>query len=284
MEIARTISELRDRIGAAREKRCKIGCVPTMGALHAGHLSLVAECRQRVDYTVLTIFVNPTQFAPTEDLSRYPRPLEADLTACRQAEVDCVYLPEIEALYPSGYDTWVEVDGMSRILEGEYRPMHFRGVTTIVAKLFNIVQPDVACFGAKDYQQQTMLRKMVQDLNFPIEMVICPTLREPDGLAMSSRNVYLSPEERQQALVIFRTLQQAKTAFLLGHDPAVIEAEMRAQLQSIPNVSPQYAVLRDPETLEPLMAGAQHAVALIAAKVGETRLIDNLTMTVGEPI
>lgn len=279
MDVVTTIPELRSKVTAARGRGGRIGCVPTMGALHPGHLSLVEECRKHVDYTVATIFVNPTQFSPTEDLSKYPRPLEADLEACRQAGVDCVYVPEVPSLYPDGYDTWVTVDQLSRILEGEFRPTHFRGVTTIVCKLFNIVQPDIACFGAKDYQQQAMIRRMVKDLDMPVEIVICPTVREPDGLALSSRNIYLSPQERETALVISRTLTQAKERYLSGeHGVSQIEAEMWATLTSTPGVEPQYAVIRDPETLGELTSLQSQAVALIAAYVGKTRLIDNLTI------
>jgi len=278
MQVVKTIAEARAFSAAARGKQRKIGCVPTMGALHTGHLSLVAECRKHVDETLLTIFVNPTQFSPTEDLNRYPRPLEADLEACRQAGVDCVYLPEPASLYPADYDTWVTVGAMSTILEGEFRPTHFRGVTTIVAKLFNIIQPDVACFGDKDYQQQAIIRRMVADLNLPVEIVVCPTLRDPDGLAMSSRNVYLSSEHRQTALVIFQTLQLAEQQFRAGQSVADVESAMWSKLQSTPDVSPQYAVLRDLETLAPLAGGADAAVALIAAQVGQTRLIDHLTI------
>ncbi|WP_437228276.1 pantoate--beta-alanine ligase [Planctomicrobium sp. SH661] len=279
MEVVSTIGEVRSLVGAARGRGCRIGCVPTMGALHAGHLSLVEACRKRVDYTVLTIFVNPTQFAPTEDLTKYPRPIETDLEACRRAGVDCVYMPEVSSLYPSGYDTWVTVENMSQTLEGEFRPTHFRGVTTIVTKLFNIVQADIACFGAKDYQQQTMIRRMVQDLNIPTDVVVCPTLRDPDGLAMSSRNVFLSAQERSSALVISRTLQMAEKRLRAGaSDLKALESQMWSQLHSEPEVRPQYAVIRDPSTLEPLAAPQPEMVALIAAFVGQTRLIDNLTI------
>jgi len=276
MEVVRTIAEMRAYVSAAREQGRIIGCVPTMGALHAGHMSLVEACRKRVDDTVLTIFVNPTQFSPTEDLSRYPRPLEADLEACRRAGVNCVYLPEVASLYPPGDDTWVVVDALSRKLEGEFRPTHFRGVTTIVTKLFNIIQPDVACFGAKDYQQQALICRMVKDLHIPVEIVLCPTFREPDGLALSSRNVYLSAQERQTALIIFQTLNMAEKRLQAGAAVTDVESAMWAQLQSTPDVSPQYAVIRHPETLDPVSTPVPEVIALIAAFVGQTRLIDNL--------
>lgn len=250
-----------------------------MGALHAGHLSLVEECRRHADFIVVTIFVNPTQFGPGEDLQRYPRPVEADLQACQQAGVHAVYMPEIASLYPPDYDTWVSVDGLSAILEGEFRPTHFRGVTTIVLKLLHIVQPDLACFGAKDYQQQSMIRRMVEDLNVPVEIVVGPTIREPDGLALSSRNVYLSDEERRSALALFQALERAERALIEGDtDIRAVERAMTDHLRSRPGVEPQYAVIRDPDTLAELDSPRPEMVALVAAKVGQTRLIDNRTI------
>ncbi len=279
MHVTQDINEVRRLVSAARQNGCGIGCVPTMGALHEGHLSLVAECRQRVDYTVLTIFVNPTQFAPHEDLNKYPRPIEADLAACRDAGVDCVFMPDVNTLYPDGYNTWVTVEGISSCLEGEFRPGHFRGVTTVVAKLFNIVQPDIACFGSKDYQQQAVISQMVRDLNMPVEIVVCSTIREADGLAKSSRNVYLSPEERTTALALSRSLRIAESAFKQGEkDVRVAEAAMLRELTSTPGVQVQYAVIRDPVTLEPIETSQSEMVALIAAFVGKTRLIDHLTI------
>lgn len=276
MLVSGEIPEIRTAVAAARQQGCRIGCVPTMGALHAGHVSLIEECRQRVDFVLVTIFVNPTQFAPHEDLDKYPRPLEADLTACREAGAAAVFTPEIAALYPPEYQTWVEVDKLTTILEGACRPAHFRGVTTIVAKLFNIVQPDLACFGEKDYQQQTVIRRMVADLNIPIEIVVCPTLRDPDGLALSSRNQYLSPAERQSALALSQALQQADAALTRGEQNlSLVERQMWEFLEAHPGVQPEYAVLRDPDSLQPLPAPQLDMIALIAAKVGETRLIDN---------
>jgi len=252
-----------------------------MGALHAGHLSLVDECRKHVDDTIVTIFVNPTQFAPHEDLSKYPRPIEADLAACEQAGVNCVFLPDVATLYPEGFQSWVTVEGISSMLEGEFRPGHFRGVTTIVAKLFNLVQPDVACFGSKDYQQQAVIRQMVRDLDFPIEIITCPTIREPDGLAMSSRNVYLSPEERKTALALFRSLNIAESLLTSGERQIpTVEAAMQKELQSQPGIQIQYAVIRDPNTLSPIAVSQPIMVGLIAAFVGKTRLIDHLTIRI----
>ncbi|WP_437191245.1 pantoate--beta-alanine ligase [Planctomicrobium sp. SH527] len=279
MEVTSDISEVRRLVRAARQRGCQIGCVPTMGALHSGHISLVHECRKRVEYSIVTIFVNPTQFAPHEDLSRYPRPIEADLAACEAAGVDCVFTPNIDSLYPDNFNTWVTVDGISSMLEGEFRPGHFRGVTTVVAKLFNIVQPDVACFGSKDFQQQSVIRKMVADLDMPIEIVVCKTIREPDGLAMSSRNVYLSAEERQTALALSRSLRLAESLLKSGSvDVREAETQMRRELESTPGVDVQYAVIRDPATLQELQAKQAEMVGLIAAFVGKTRLIDHLTI------
>lgn len=279
--VTNDLGELRRLVAAAREQGRKIGCVPTMGALHPGHMSLVEESKKRAGFHVLTIFVNPTQFAPTEDLAKYPRPIEKDLQMCRQAGVNVVYMPEIAALYPEGYDTWVTVDAMSKVLEGEFRPTHFRGVTTIVLKLFNIVQPDVACFGAKDYQQQTIIRKMVRDLNVPVEVVVCPTIREPDGLAMSSRNVYLGETDRQTSLCLSQALELARRRIEVDGDSdiAAVQAAMRQHLDSQPGVQVDYAVIADADTLELLTTPRRKMVALIAARVGTTRLIDNLVIS-----
>ncbi|AMV17776.1 pantoate--beta-alanine ligase [Planctomyces sp. SH-PL14] len=279
--VTNDLGELRRLVAAAREQGRKIGCVPTMGALHPGHMSLVEESKKRAGFHVLTIFVNPTQFAPTEDLAKYPRPIEKDLQMCRQAGVNVVYMPEITALYPEGYDTWVTVDVMSKVLEGEFRPTHFRGVTTIVLKLFNIVQPDVACFGAKDYQQQTIIRKMVRDLNVPVDVVVCPTIREPDGLAMSSRNVYLGETDRQTALCLSQALELARRRITVDGDSdiAAVQAAMRQRLDAQPGVQVDYAVIADADTLEILTAPRRKMVALIAARVGATRLIDNLVIS-----
>ncbi len=271
------IATLRDIVTLERRSGKTIGCVPTMGALHAGHLSLVEYCRQHSDFVVMTIFVNPTQFGPGEDLEKYPRPLEADLAKCEQTGVDVVYTPQVPALYPPGYCTYVEVEGISSVLEGAIRPVHFRGVATIVTKLFNIVQPDVACFGAKDYQQQTMIRRMVNDLNQPVEIIVCPTIREADGLAMSSRNVYLAPEQRQQALSLWQSLQLAERMLRSGeHDIAAIQQAMHAHMSANPLVQPDYALIADPDSLQALSSPQPRIVALVAAKVGATRLIDNL--------
>ncbi len=274
------IPELRQTVATARLSGCTIGCVPTMGALHAGHVSLIEECRRRTDFVVATIFVNPSQFAPHEDLTKYPRPLERDLQMCRDAGANLVYVPEVPALYPPGFQTWVTVEEISKPLEGTFRATHFRGVTTIVLKLFNIVQPDVACFGAKDYQQQTIIRRMVTDLDLPVEVVVCPTVREPDGLALSSRNVYLSRKERMIALSLSQSLALAQERLDAGErDLASITQAMRAKLQAHPEIQIDYVVIADPDSLLELTTPQSTMVALIAARVGATRLIDNRVLT-----
>ena len=274
------IPELRQAVATARLSGCTVGCVPTMGALHAGHVSLIEECRTRTDFVVVTIFVNPSQFSPHEDLTKYPRPLERDLQLCRNAGANLVYVPEVPALYPPGFQTWVTVEEISKPLEGTFRATHFRGVTTIVLKLFNIVQPDVACFGAKDFQQQSIIRRMVLDLDLPIEIVVCPTVREPDGLAMSSRNVYLSKKERTVALSLSQSLAHAQQRLDTGeHDVASIAHGMRALLEAHSEIKIDYVVIADPDTLMELATPQTAMVALIAARVGATRLIDNRVLT-----
>lgn len=270
------IAELRRLIATERGTGRRIGCVPTMGALHRGHVSLIERAKAVTDFVVATIFVNPTQFAPHEDFRAYPRPLEADLAACRNAGVDAVFLPSLESLYPSDFSTWVSVDGLSAKFEGEFRPTHFRGVATIVLKLLNIVQPDVACFGQKDYQQQAVIRRMVRDLDVPVEIVTCPTVRDPDGLALSSRNVYLNSEERRAAAILSRGLALATEQLLAPAPqlPAIIQ-NVRAVCASEPLVAPDYVAVVDADTLEPLSEPRRRMAVLVAARVGPTRLIDN---------
>ncbi len=271
------LGEVRRAVAAARSRGSSVGCVPTMGALHAGHVSLLQQARTETGYVAATIFVNPAQFGPQEDLAKYPRPIEQDLKLCRDADVDLVFMPEASAIYPDGFATWVEVSGLSAVLEGASRPGHFRGVATVVLKLLNIVQPDRAYFGAKDYQQQTLIRRMVRDLNLPVEIVICPTIRESDGLALSSRNVYISKGERKSAIALYESLQLAARRLREGErDPAAVAQAMRDHLDSRPGVVTDYAVVADPDTLELLAEPQLRMVALVAARVGTTRLIDNL--------
>ena len=270
------IPEVRQAVGTARLSGCTIGCVPTMGALHAGHISLIKEARKRTDFVVVTIFVNPSQFAPHEDLTKYPRPLERDLQMCREAGANLVYVPEVPSLYPPGYQTWVTVEEMTKPLEGAIRTTHFRGVTTIVLKLFNIVQPDVACFGAKDFQQQSIIRRMVLDLDLPVEIVVCPTIREADGLALSSRNVYLSKKERVVALSLSQSLKLAQEKLNAGErDLTTITQAMKSLIEAHPEIKIDYVTIADPDSLNELQTAQAAMVALIAARVGNTRLIDN---------
>ncbi|MBX3440801.1 MAG: pantoate--beta-alanine ligase [Planctomyces sp.] len=281
---ASSIDDVRRLVRQARAQSRRIGCVPTMGALHAGHVSLFEVCRRHADFIVATIFVNPTQFGPQEDFQRYPRPLADDLRAAQAAGVDLVFTPDAETIYPEGFDTFVEVGGLSSVLEGEIRPGHFRGVATVVLKLFQIVQPDVAVFGAKDYQQQAVLRQMTRDLNLPVEIVTALTIREPDGLAMSSRNAYLSPKERKSALVLSESLALAAARLANGDfDLGAIATAMREHLASGAGVQPEYALIVDPDTLEPLSAPQPRMTALVAARLGTTRLIDNREIVLDEP-
>jgi pantoate--beta-alanine ligase len=256
-----------------------VGLVPTMGYLHEGHISLVKQAKAECQSGIATIFVNPTQFGPNEDLTKYPRNLERDLQMLEAAGVDLVWTPTPAVMYTAGYQTWVDVESLTKPLEGSMRPDHFRGVTTIVSKLFNATRPDKAYFGQKDAQQAAVIRQMTHDLSYPIEIVVCPILREADGLAMSSRNIYLSPEERQSATVLYRALTAAKTAFTGNEKNAerlrqivkdVIGTEPKAQLQ--------YVSCADYDTLAELETVSGKALLSMAVFMGKTRLIDNFIL------
>ena len=280
MDVLQHPVEIQAYVGEQRRSSQSIGVVPTMGALHDGHLSLVTTARAECDLVITTIFVNPTQFGPGEDFEQYPRRLEIDLELCQSAGTDLVFAPTVNDMYFSDSITTVRVPGISQVLEGASRPSHFDGVTTVVAKLFNLTQPDRAYFGQKDYQQQLIIRRMVRDLNWPLEVITCPIVREPDGLAISSRNRFLSPRERKRALILNRTLAQAHNRAAEGRSsPAEVQAEMSQQLMSADGVEADYSLVVDPETLQP--AGNDHktAVGLVAARVGRTRLIDNQILT-----
>ena len=256
-----------------------VGFVPTMGYLHEGHVSLARRARQECGGVIASIFVNPTQFGPTEDLSKYPRDLKRDLQLLEAAGVDLVWTPTNEEMYLPGFSTWVEVEGLTRPLEGAARPDHFRGVTTVVTKLFNAVQPQKAYFGQKDAQQAAVIRKMTRDLNFPIEIVVCPTVREPDGLAMSSRNSYLSPEERTAAPILFRALTTAKSAYENGERNAdALRKTMSDVLASEPLANQQYVSCADYDTLEELTTVTDKSLLSMAVFIGKTRLIDNFVL------
>ena len=262
-----------------------VGFVPTMGYLHEGHLSLVREARARSTSVVASIFVNPSQFAPSEDLAAYPRDLDRDFASLEAEDVDLVFAPTAEEMYPETFDTWVEVNDLTKHLEGAARPTHFRGVTTVVAKLFNIVQPQIAVFGQKDAQQALVIRRLIVDLGFDVDLVIAPTVREPDGLAMSSRNTYLSQEERTAATALYRSLQQVEDLYSAGErNAANLRRAMVEILEAEASLQPEYISLADIETLEELEAIDQKALVSLAARLGRTRLIDNVVLPPGESL
>jgi pantoate--beta-alanine ligase len=274
MNIVESLDDLRlGRSGLVQP----VGLVPTMGYLHEGHLALVRQARQECKGLVVSIYVNPTQFGPNEDLQKYPRDLQRDLELLRSVGVDLVWTPTNEVMYPAGYQTWVMVEEVTKLLEGAIRAGHFRGVATVVGKLFNLVQPQKAYFGQKDAQQAVVIRRMVRDLNFPIEIVVCPTVREPDGLAMSSRNVYLDPEERQAAVVLSRALFKTKAAFESGErDASHLRGIVLDTLAIEPKVKVQYVSCANPDTLQELVGRVEHALLSLAVTIGKTRLIDNV--------
>src|SRR6267143_2079178 len=279
MKICATIPEARAACRDAPSGRKRLGLVPTMGALHEGHLSLVRAAKAQCDSVAVSIFVNPTQFGPTEELSKYPRQFDRDCQLLEKEGVEILFAPSVDEIYPDGAVTWVLVEGLSEKLDGRSRPGHFRGVTTIVAKLFNIVQPDAAFFGQKDAAQLAVIRRMVQDLNFPIEIVACPILRESDGLAMSSRNAYLNREERTRALVLQRSLQQVQWEFQAGERIAAkLIAAAKEVLAREPQVVLDYFEIVDPNTLDPVERISQKTLVAVAAYVGSTRLIDNAVL------
>jgi pantoate--beta-alanine ligase len=275
-QLVADVAELRTVIGNVRATGQRIGLVPTMGALHEGHLSLVRTSRSDCDYTVVTVFVNPTQFGPHEDFKRYPRTLDADLAALAEYGVDLVFAPTSDAMYPQGSSTFIETPQVAKTLEGQCRPGHFRGVATVVLKLFNLVQAHISYFGQKDYQQCLVIRRMVDDLNVPIAIRMCPIVREADGLAMSSRNRYLNDQERQQAVAIPRSLQLAEQLVAAGErDTRTIVDAMQRTLDSAGITRVDYVAIAGAESLEALSRLDRESVALIAAYVGKTRLIDN---------
>jgi len=274
----RTVIFLPDLRSARLSFHGTVGLVPTMGYLHEGHLSLIRRAREENEHVVVSIFVNPTQFGPKEDLSRYPRDLERDLRLI-EPYTDLIWNPSAKIMYPPGYQTWVEVEAMTRPLEGAMRPGHFRGVTTVVAKLFNSVQPHKAYFGQKDAQQAAVIRQMVRDLNFPIEIVVCPIVREPDGLAMSSRNVYLDSEQRNAATVLYRSLSAAKEAYESGErDAEKIRGKMKEVLAAEPLAEVQYVSCADYDTLDELEEIKGKTLLSMAVFIGKTRLIDNFVL------
>jgi pantoate--beta-alanine ligase len=276
MKTVITLEELRSERKKLHEP---VGLVPTMGYLHQGHLSLVKKAREQCASVVVTIFVNPTQFSPQEDLAVYPRDLPRDLGILEAGGADLVWTPTAEVMYPDGYQTWITVEQVSKPLEGSLRPTHFRGVASIVAKLFNAVEPDKAYFGQKDAQQAVVIRRMVQDLNFPLEVVVCPIVREADGLAMSSRNVYLKLEERKAASVLYRSLLAAQAAFDNGERSAdCLRRIMQDTLAREPLARPQYVSCADPDHLQELTQVEGAALLSMGVFIGNTHLIDNLVL------
>jgi pantoate--beta-alanine ligase len=280
MQIVRSVAELRRQVAAWRTAGERVGLVPTMGALHAGHAALVAAARAQCPRTIASIFVNPKQFGPREDFSSYPRPEADDLAQLTQAGADLAFIPAVVEMYPEGFATTISVAGPSEGLCGAHRPGHFDGVATVVAKLLTQAAPDAAFFGEKDYQQLMVVRRMVRDLDLPVDIVGVPTVREPDGLALSSRNVYLSPEERRIAPNLYRTMQQAATEITGGAAPGPVLQRAIAQLNSL-GLSVEYLELRDAATLAPLArTPAAPARLLAAVHLGRTRLIDNVSVAI----
>jgi len=279
MKICKTIDEMRATSRQARHAGKRLGLVPTMGALHEGHLSLMRAAQSKCDAVAASIFVNPLQFGPTEDLAKYPRTFDRDVQLLEKESVDILFAPAPAEMYTPGAVTYVTVEGLSDKLCGKSRPGHFRGVTTVVAKLFHIVEPDLAFFGQKDAAQATIIRRMVRDLNLPVEVIVCPIVREPDGLAMSSRNVYLSPQDRKSATVLSRSLTEVKQRFDQGErNPTALIKAAKKVLAQEPTVRLDYFEIVDPSTLAPAPKLTGAALVAVAALVGTTRLIDNILL------
>jgi len=282
LKICTTIDEMRSASRAARHDGKRLGFVPTMGALHEGHLSLVRAAKAACDVVVASIFVNPTQFGPNEDLAEYPRSFDRDRELLEKEGVDVLFAPSVEEMYPAGAVTWVTVEELSGKLDGASRPGHFRGVTTVVSKLFHVVEPDVAFFGQKDAAQVAIIRRMVRDLKLPVEIAVCPIVRESDGLAMSSRNTYLDPQQRKQALVLHRSLMHVKKLVDEGERKAAkLIAAAREEFGREPAVRLDYFEIVDAESLDPVEDVSKGGLVAVAAYVGPTRLIDNLVLREG---
>ncbi|MFA5553949.1 MAG: pantoate--beta-alanine ligase [Phycisphaerae bacterium] len=279
MQIAQTIQQVRVLVRNARKNGLSIGFVPTMGALHSGHISLIERAKKESDFVAVSIFVNPAQFGPNEDFEKYPRPIEQDLQICRNCGVDLVFCPSSDEIYSGEQLTWVYVDKLTETLCGRFRPGHFRGVTTVCTKLFNIITPDFAFFGQKDAQQAIVIKRMAADLNMPLEIIICPTVREEDGLAMSSRNKYLSPQERKDAPLIYKSLQKVSELVKTGvYDSSVISAEIKKILAESQKIAVEYVEIANFENLEPQESVKGKTLIAVAAKIGLTRLIDNIIL------
>jgi pantoate--beta-alanine ligase len=282
MRIYKTVEDMRAACREAKRGGGRLGFVPTMGALHEGHLSLVRAAKGSCDSVAASIFVNPLQFGPREDLAKYPRSFDRDCALLKKEGVELLFAPTVEEMYPAGTVTWVTVEGLSDKLDGRSRPGHFRGVATVVAKLFHIVEPDMAFFGQKDAAQLAIIRRMVRDLDIPVEIVACPIVREPDGLAMSSRNAYLDPEERKHALALHRSLLRVEKLWEDGErDAAKLAAAGQEEVRKEQSVRLDYFEIAGPDSLEPLEDLANGALVAVAAFVGETRLIDNVVLGSG---
>ena len=281
MKTIRTTSAMADWSRRLHREGVTIGFVPTMGALHEGHRALIRAARLACDAVVVSIFVNPTQFGPTEDLAKYPRQLRLDRALCLKEGVDVIFAPTAEAMYPAGFQTIVAVPNLARLWEGEARPHHFQGVATVVTKLLSLVQPDIAWFGQKDFQQAAVVRQLAQDLNLPGKLVVHPTVRESDGLALSSRNVYLSVHERKTAPVLYRALQAGAAAIRGGERRGLhIQRLMARTVTAERSVTPEYLAVCDPSTLQPLQTVQRHAILLGAIRLGAVRLLDNMPVTI----
>lgn len=279
MKICTTIDEIRAACRALRSERGRLGFVPTMGALHEGHLSLVRAAKASCDVVAASIFVNPKQFGPNEDFGTYPRAFERDRSLLEKEGVELLFAPPVDEMYPPGAVTWVTVEELSNKLDGRSRPGHFRGVTTVVSKLFHIVEPDAAFFGQKDAAQVAIIRRMVRDLNFPVEIVVCPIVREPDGLAMSSRNAYLDAQQRKSARVLYRALMRVKKLADQGErNVAKLLATAREELASEPLVRVDYLEIVNPDSLDAVEDISKRGLMVLAAFVGTTRLIDNILL------
>jgi pantoate--beta-alanine ligase len=283
MKVAKTIESVRSLVKTARSAGKSVGLVPTMGALHIGHISLIEEAVKRCDFVVVSIFVNPAQFGPSEDFEKYPQSIEEDLEICRKAGVDLVFAPKAEQMYPTENLAWINVEKLTESLCGKSRPTHFRGVTTVCAKLFNIVAPDIAFFGQKDAQQAIVIKRMVADLNMPLQIVVCPTVRQSNGLAVSSRNKYLTEEQKKDALLIYKSLQTARRITEAGtKDTETIITEMRKILNQAPSINVEYTSIVDAETLQGLSEIEGKVLIAIAVKIDSTRLIDNIVVDVSK--
>ncbi len=283
MEVAETIESVRQLVKAARSEGKRVGLVPTMGALHIGHISLIEAAVKQCDFVVVSIFVNPTQFGPGEDFKNYPRPVKADLEICRRCGADVVFLPKQEVMYAGENLTWVKVEKLTESLCGRNRLVHFRGVTTVCTKLFNIIRPDAAYFGQKDAQQSIVIKRMAADLNMPLEVVVCPTVREPDGLAVSSRNKYLTDKQRKEATCLYESLQKCRQKVDAGtRDTQEIISEMRSILSQPSSAKIDYVSIVDAETLRDVDEIAGKVLAAVAVKIGDARLIDNILIDLSE--